>query len=82
MNNILTVRQIADKLQVNKETVYRWLRTGKLTSYKANKLWRVAEDDLTSFLKQRTGAGQAYGDSSKKNSLEQVADLAPDSSRK
>jgi len=36
MNGILTVRQIAEKLQVNTETVYRWLRDGKLTGYKAN----------------------------------------------
>jgi len=53
MNGILTVRQIAEKLQVNTETVYRWLRDGKLTGYRANRLWRVSEQDLEAFLKQR-----------------------------
>jgi len=50
MNGILTVRQIAEKLQVNTETVYRWLRDGKLIGYKANRLWRIGESDLKAFL--------------------------------
>ena len=53
MNRILTVRQIAEKLQVNTETVYRWLRDGKLTGYRANRLWRVSEQDLEAFLRQK-----------------------------
>ena len=53
MNGILTVRQIAEKLQVNTETVYRWLRDNKLSGYRANRLWRVSEQDLEAFLKQR-----------------------------
>jgi len=53
MNGILTVRQIAEKLQVNTETVYRWLRNSKLTGYRANRLWRISEQDLEAFLKRR-----------------------------
>jgi len=53
MNGILTVRQIAEKLQVNTETVYRWLRKDKLSGYRANRLWRVSEQDLETFLKRR-----------------------------
>jgi len=53
MNGILTVRQIAEKLQVNTETVYRWLRKGKLTGYRANRLWRVGESDLEAFLNRK-----------------------------
>jgi len=53
MNGILTVRQIAEKLQVNTETVYRWLRDGKLTGYRANRLWRISEQDLEAFLRQK-----------------------------
>jgi len=58
MNGILTVRQIAEKLQVNTETVYRWLRDGKLTGYRANRLWRIGESDLEAFLKQRWELGR------------------------
>jgi len=53
MNEILTVRQTAEKLQVNIETVYRWLRNGKLTGYRANRLWRIGESDLETFLKRK-----------------------------
>jgi len=53
MNGILTVRQIAEKLQVNTETVYRWLRDGKLAGYKANRLWRIGEVDLGTFLERK-----------------------------
>ena len=78
MNGILTVKQIATKLQVNKVTVYRWLRDGKLAGYRANKLWRIAEDDLTSFLKQRTGAESEHGETvDYKSNPDRVADSAP-----
>ena len=53
MNGILTVRQIAEKLQVNTETVYRWLRDSKLIGYRANRLWRVSEQDLEAFLQRK-----------------------------
>ena len=53
MNGILTVRQIAEKLQVNTETVYRWLRDGKLMGYRANRLWRISESDLETFMKRK-----------------------------
>jgi len=65
MNGILTVRQIAEKLQVNTETVYRWLRDGKLTGYKANRLWRVSEQDLGAFLQRRQEPSQNTGDKNK-----------------
>lgn len=53
MNGILTVNQVAEKLQVNAETVYRWLRSGKLSGYRANRLWRISTVDLESFLNRR-----------------------------
>ncbi len=57
MNGMLTVKQVADRLHVNKETVYRWLRTGKLAGSKlGDKLWRITDDSLADFLSHRTGA--------------------------
>ena len=61
MNGILTVRQVAERLQVNPETIYRWLRKGKLVGYRANKLWRIAEDELELFLKQRQEPSNTRG---------------------
>jgi len=76
MNGILTVKQVATKLQLNKETIYRWLRNGRLAGYRINKLWRVSEEDLASFLERRVGADQNTGERII-SSPEQVADSAP-----
>jgi excisionase family DNA binding protein len=47
----LTPEQVAEKLQLAVETVYRWLRSGKLRGARiSQKAWRVAERDLRSFM--------------------------------
>lgn len=76
MDNTLTVKVVASKLCLNDETVYRWLRLGKLRGYKLGRLWRVTEDDLVSFLR---GAESTHGRHILKNSdcSEQVAGSAP-----
>lgn len=55
---LLTVAQVAERLQVNPETVRRWLRTGDLPGImlgdKAG--YRVAEGDLRAFLERRKPA--------------------------
>lgn len=53
---LLTVDQIADELQVNPETVRRWLKAreliGVLPSIQTG--WRVDRADLNAFLAERT----------------------------
>ena len=47
----MTPEQVADRLQLAVETVYRWLRSGKLRgSRMSQKAWRVADEDLRSFM--------------------------------
>jgi len=47
----LTPEQVAEKLQLAVETVYRWLRSGKLRGARiSQKAWRVEERDLRSFM--------------------------------
>jgi excisionase family DNA binding protein len=59
----LTVQQIAESLQVDTQTVRRWLRAGELRgallSDKAG--WRVRPDDLEAFLKTKGWAPQEMG---------------------
>ena len=50
MPDIFTPEEIAEKLKTSRSTVYRWLRTGDLKSFKAGKLWRVTREDLEAFL--------------------------------
>jgi excisionase family DNA binding protein len=47
----LTPEQVAEKLQLAVETVYRWLRSGKLRGSRMSpKAWRIADLDVRSFM--------------------------------
>lgn len=47
---LLTVEQVAKILNVQQNTVYRWIRAGKLLSIKIGSLRRVDEEALDEFL--------------------------------
>lgn len=50
----LTPEQVAESLQLGVETVYRWLRSGKLRGSRiSQKAWRVEERDLRSFVRKQ-----------------------------
>ena len=46
----LSVDEIATELDVNPETVRRWIRLGKLKSVKAGRQHRIKPEDLEAFL--------------------------------
>lgn len=51
MNEVLyTPSEVAEKLKVNREVVYKWLQGGKLKGGKIANLWRVSDTDLKEFL--------------------------------
>lgn len=54
-NERLTAKQIADELQVNKETVLRWLRRRELAGVDMGHRigYRVRRSDLERFIEQR-----------------------------
>jgi excisionase family DNA binding protein len=47
---IFTVREVADRLRVTEQVVYKWLQAGKLKGIKVGRHWRVRESDLERFL--------------------------------
>lgn len=52
MDELLTVRDVADRIQKSEETVKRWLRSGKFpNAYKVNdkKGWKIPHQDLQTF---------------------------------
>lgn len=54
-DSLLTVQQIAERLQLNPQTVRRWLKAGRLKgislgSDKAG--WRMRESDLREYLER------------------------------
>lgn len=46
----LTVDDVAAELQVNRQTIARWLRQGKLPGRKVGREWRVSRKALERYL--------------------------------
>jgi len=55
---VLTPEQVALRLQVQPQTVVRWLRSGRLKGRKFGRIWRVRPEDLDTFI-QGTAAARA-----------------------
>ena len=49
----LTSLDVARRLNVDHESVKRWLRTGQLIGYQFGRQWRVRPDDLERFIEER-----------------------------
>ncbi len=50
MKEIMTPEQVADYLQLNKDTVYRLIRQKRLAATRIGRHYRVPKEDLESFL--------------------------------
>ena len=60
---LMTLHDVAAKLQVKEETIRHWIRDGKLRAINLGKEWRVAVVDLEQFLNDHAnipsaGAGE------------------------
>jgi excisionase family DNA binding protein len=57
---VLTVDQVAEYLQLNRLTVYRYIREGKIPAARIGKLYRILKADVDGFLDARkVGAAPA-----------------------
>lgn len=45
-----TLEEVAEKLRVAYMTVYRWVRSGRLSAYKFGKQYMVKQSDLDNFV--------------------------------
>jgi excisionase family DNA binding protein len=62
----MTPDQVAERLQVDPETVRRWLRAKKLRASRISaKAWRISERSLSQFMEERA-AEQQQGERPKK----------------
>ena len=50
VKEIMTPEQVADYLQISKETVYRYIREGKLTASRLGRNYRVPKENVDLFL--------------------------------
>jgi excisionase family DNA binding protein len=47
---LLSLEDVADRLQVSNQSVRRWIKAGKLAAYKPGLEWRIRPSDLEEFL--------------------------------
>lgn len=45
-----TAQELADKLEVNVMTIYRYIKVGKIKAYKIGKEFRIDKDEFNKFL--------------------------------
>lgn len=60
-SSLLTIQQVMSRLQIADETVYRYIKSGKLRAIRIGGLWRIPSEALDEFLKkgeQITNAGK------------------------
>jgi excisionase family DNA binding protein len=50
VKEIMTPEQVADYLQLNKDTVYRYIRGGKLTASRLGRNYRILRENVDLFL--------------------------------
>ena len=50
VKEIMTPEQVADYLQLNKDTVYRYIREGKLVASRLGRSYRVTKSNVDLFL--------------------------------
>ena len=50
LREIMTPEQVADYLQLNKDTVYRYIREGKIAASRLGRSYRVLKKDIDVFM--------------------------------
>lgn len=50
---LLTIGQIAERLQVSTKSIRRWIGEGELIAHRIGHQWRVSESDLQTFIRAR-----------------------------
>jgi putative resolvase len=45
------VEELAEKLRLNKMTIYRWIKRGKIEAHKIGKEYRISRETFNKFIK-------------------------------
>jgi excisionase family DNA binding protein len=53
-DDILTVKEICDLLQVNPSTVYKLIREGKIPSFRVGSEWRFRKDVIRRWMAEKS----------------------------
>lgn len=60
MNNILTVKQVADLIQAKPSTIYSWVEQGLIPHLKINGLLRFSESEIVEWIDSHRKPGACY----------------------
>ena len=52
MEKLYTCENVAERYSVKIDTVYRWIRQGKLKAFRIGRIYRIYESDLADFEKK------------------------------
>jgi excisionase family DNA binding protein len=55
---MLTLKEVAECVNVNERTVYRWVVNGELPAYKLGKIWRVKPSELDLWINKNRNVGE------------------------
>ncbi len=55
--SLLTLNEAADRLNISRSTMLRWLKTGKIAGVKMGRDWRIDPDDLDRFIEASKSQG-------------------------
>jgi excisionase family DNA binding protein len=58
-SDLMTVEQVADYLQLNKLTVYKYIRDGRLAAARLGKAYRIRLSDVDAFLERQMTPSRA-----------------------
>lgn len=61
MERLLTTQEVADRLAVDRKTVLRYLRAGKLTGSRIGRDYRIPEGSVTTLLRRTDPAAPVVG---------------------
>lgn len=54
MDSLLTIREVAEKLRLSAQTIYKMLKSGDLKGVRVGKQWRFMENDIDEWLRSRS----------------------------
>lgn len=50
MEEILTVKEVAEHLKLSRTTVWRWCQDGRISAFKLGRNWRIRRSDVERIL--------------------------------
>jgi excisionase family DNA binding protein len=65
VSRFLSVRQVAEQLDVTERTVHTWLRSGRLRGFRVGGTkagWKIETEDFERFIEERKGQQVADGE--------------------